>query len=319
MRHALTALALALGTATALTGGLLLSCAPPNDPGEATAGGGEKRSAPAESNASERALLDRADQLLVQRCMSRRGIPYWTVPRLSEEESRGVGYVLDDVAWAREYGYGGRLRYKELAAKRADLNLIHRGKLTGQRLTEYTDALYGGPDTPVLSVNVPSGGTISSRLGGCHGTALEELYGDRATWFRVDKIAANLTPLYAAELRSDPRFRSAVTAWSRCMRSAGHPYPDPAAAHGAAAKATAPDAGTTPGSSDERRAFAAEVRLAVAEATCAVNSGLGKTGRALETEYRNKLDGVYLDALAEHAGIERRALARARDITGARP
>ncbi|MER6098643.1 hypothetical protein ABT154_22875 [Streptomyces sp. NPDC001728] len=270
-------------------------------------------------SASERALLDRADQLLVKRCMRGRGIPYWTVPRLSEEESRGVGYVLDDVAWAREHGYGSRLRYKELAAKRSDPNLIHRNGLTGQRLIAYTEALYGGPGTPTLSVRVPGGGTISSQLGGCHGTALEGLYGDRATWFRVDKIAANLTPLYGAELRNDPRFTSAVTAWSRCMRSGGHPYPDPDAAHGAAVRATARDTGTAPGAADEQRAFAAEVRLAVAEATCAVKSGLGKTGRALETEYRNELDGVYLDALAEHDRIERRALARARDITGARP
>ncbi|WP_306328548.1 hypothetical protein [Streptomyces venezuelae] len=308
MRHTLAALA--LGTATALTCGALLSCAP-------------QRSAPAEQTAeptaAERALLDRAEQLLVTRCMRGRGLPYWTAPRLSGEESRDVGYVLDDVAWAREHGYGSRLRHKELAAKRSDPNLIHRDSLTGQRLTAYTEALYGGPDTPTLSARVPGGGTISSQLGGCHGTALAELYGDRAAWFRVDKITANLTPLYGDELRRDPRLGRAVTAWSRCMRDAGHPYPDPSSAHAAAAKATARDDAPAPGSPAERRAFAGEVRLAVAEATCSVESGLGTTGRALEAEYRAGLDGEYRAALAEHARIERRALARARDLTGARP
>ncbi|QES07929.1 hypothetical protein DEJ44_21495 [Streptomyces venezuelae] len=304
MRHTLAALA--LGTATALTCGALLSCAP-------------QRPAPAEPTAAERALLDRAEQLLVTRCMHGRGLPYRPAPRLSEEESRGVGYVLDDVAWAREHGYGSRLRYKELAAKRSDPNLLHRNTLTGRRLTAYTEALYGGPDTPTLAARVPGGGTITSQLGGCHGKALEELYGDRAAWFRVDKIAANLTPLYGAELRRDPRLGRAVAAWSRCMKGAGHPYPDPSAAHAAAAKATARDDGPAPGTPAERRAFAEEVRLAVAEAACSVESGLGRTGRALETEYRAGLDGEYLDALAEHDRIERRALARARDLTGARP
>ncbi|MCX4982946.1 hypothetical protein [Streptomyces sp. NBC_00572] len=318
MRHALATLA--LGTATALVGGLLLSCAPPNGlaDGHAAARTGERRSAPAGLNASERALLDRAEQLLVKRCMGGRGLPYWIVPRLSEEESRSVGYVLDDVAWAGEHGYGSRLRHKELAAKRSDPNLVHRDQLTGQRLVVYTDALYGGPDTPTLSARVPGGGTITSQLGGCHGTALEELYGDRAAWFRVGKIAANLTPLYGAELRRDPRLTSAVTAWSRCMRRAGHPYPDPPAAHDAAAKATAQDGDTAVDAAAERRRFAIEVELAVTEATCAAETGLGRAGRALETEYRDGLDGEYLDALAEHDRIERRALARARDIAGAR-
>ncbi|MFD8975053.1 hypothetical protein [Streptomyces sp. NPDC059593] len=319
MRRALAVLA--AGTAAVAAGGALLSCAPPNGGGggSGAAGGVERRSAPPELTDPERALLDRAEALLVKRCMDTHGLPYWTVAPLSAAESRGLGYVLDDVAWAREHGYGSRLQHKELAAKRADPNLLHRNKLTGQRLTEYTDVLFGGPDTPTLSVRVPGGGTISSSVGGCYGEASQELYGDRATWFRVDKTVANLTSLYGAELRRDPRFTGAVTAWARCMRRAGHPYPDPPAAHSAAAKAGLRDTGPTVDAEVERRTFTDEVRLAVAEATCAEETGLGRTGRALETEYRDGLDGAYLDAIADHRRIERRALDRARDIAGARP
>ncbi|AMW08158.1 hypothetical protein A4E84_00545 [Streptomyces qaidamensis] len=59
-----------------------------------------------------------------------------------------------------------------------------------------------------------------------------------------------------------------------------------------------------------------EVRLAVAEATCAGQTHLTRTIRALEAEYREKLLDRYGDAVATHQRMNLDALARAEKITG---
>lgn len=48
-------------------------------------------------------------QRLTGRCMKRHGFAYDEDRTLSLRESMPVRYVQDDVAWARTYGYGGRI------------------------------------------------------------------------------------------------------------------------------------------------------------------------------------------------------------------
>ncbi|MEU0085574.1 hypothetical protein [Streptomyces sp. NPDC006274] len=260
---------------------------------------------------ADRIVIRHAEQLLVQECMERKGFRYWVAAPPTAEESRSVGYVLDDPGWAAEHGYGSRLEAKAMAARKTDPNLVHREKLSEDRRSRYLAALVGGPDTPELSVRVPGGGTITSSVGGCEAGAKERLYGDRETWFRVDKTVSNLTPLYAADLLRDKRFAGALSKWSRCMSRAGHPYPDPPAAREALPRLTE--------GLPEKKAFGVEVRLATTDATCAHDTRFGTTARALENEYRDKLRDRYGEELDAHSRIERAALARARQITGSRP
>ncbi|WP_217213101.1 hypothetical protein [Streptomyces sp. AC550_RSS872] len=129
-------------------------------------------------------------------------------------------------------------------------------------------------------MDLPAGGTISTTSTGCLAEAKGNLYGDTATWFRVNKIATSLTPLYVPHLVKDPRFVKAVEAWSRCMREAGHAYASP--------DEIREDRHALTQGRSAARAHAAEVQLAVTEATCAVKTSLGKTARALERKYRAK-------------------------------
>ncbi|MEU2242698.1 hypothetical protein ABZ572_25190 [Streptomyces sp. NPDC018338] len=253
---------------------------------------------------TERALLRHTEQVLVERCMRAKGFSYRAGARPTPDESLTVGYLLTDAAWARRNGYGSRIAARVLAARKTDPNPLYVDGLPPERRAAYRRALDGGAGARTLSVEAPGGGTIGRRLGGCEETAQNRLYGDPAAWFRAAKTATNLTRLYVSKLSRDPEFTSAQAAWAACMRRAGHPYATPSAARDA-----------LPTSGPEATDFAAEVRLATAEAECAGSSGFARTGTALERRYVDGLRGEYGDELDAYARLEHEALVRARSLT----
>ncbi|MFI1753455.1 hypothetical protein [Streptomyces sp. NPDC020571] len=102
--------------------------------------------------------------------------------------------------------------------------------------------------------------------------------------------------------------KKTVGAWSHCMKEAGRPFSSPD-------EIREKRAASTEGMSS-RRAQSYEVDLAVAEATCAVRTNLGKTARRLEREYRSPLLKKYAKENAAYQRMGLAALSRARDLTG---
>lgn len=296
-RHALTALA----AATTITLGGLTGCKTENRPAA------ENRPTPGrELGDAQQARLDYSEQLVIRRCMAERGFPYWVPPKPpTAEESKNVGYVLDDVEWAREHGYGGDLARKADAAREKDPNTEYAGGLSSARRAAYDTAL-GGASAERLTVELPTGETVTSETGGCEAEARRWLYGDLATWFRVDAIGTNLLPLYVPDLLADKRFGKALKAWSRCMHGKGLRYAAPDGIDAGLPRLTQ---GLSPA-----RAHSTEVRLAVAEATCARSSGLATTGRSLEREYRARVGEPYARDLATRGRLQRAALDRAEEL-----
>ncbi|NGO81093.1 hypothetical protein G6045_36345 [Streptomyces sp. YC504] len=256
---------------------------------------------------AEEILVEHAESILVKECMEGKGFRYWVAPRASVAERQGGGYILDDVNWARTYGYGREFEKKAEQARLADPNAAYANALPKADLVRYTKTLDGDLSKGKLSVNLPSGGTVSTTSTGCLAEAKGKLYGDTATWFRVNKIGTSLTPLYVPHLVKDPRFVKAVETWSRCMRKAGHAYASPA-------EIREQRHALTQGMSADR-AHATEVQLAVTEATCAVKTSLGKTARALEREYRAKKLQAYSEDIAAYQRMRLAALPRAENIT----
>ncbi|WP_433212739.1 hypothetical protein [Microtetraspora malaysiensis] len=254
-------------------------------------------------------VLKRAELLLIRDCMQEHGFRYW-VPKMWEP-SRGFGLVIDDPDWAREHGYGGLDRQKAMQEKRDDPNLAYRDSLPAARQAQYALAMSGGDDIKVLTAHLPDGGTINSALGGCQLSSSEELYGNRERWFRLDTLASNIAPLYMREIAKDARFTAALSSWSRCMRGKGHAYATPPEI-----RAALPDLtdGLAPA-----QAHAVEVKLAVAEATCARAISLTSTLRALQAEYRPKVEGPNAAGLRTHARLLREALERAEEINHSTP
>lgn len=264
---------------------------------------------PALTNA-EQLRIDDAQQRLIKRCMARQGFTYTEAERLSADESRTPGYVSADVGWAQRHGYGSRITAKEDRARRHNPNLVYRDSLSPARQKAFDQAMDGGPDAKEVSAEVPGGRTYRKQVGGCTGESEQRLYGDPRTWFRAEKAADSLRSVYVPQVMRDKRFVTALTAWSRCMERAGHPYKDPGAARQAVAQQalqTAPD-----------KAFPDEREVAVADATCARDTGLRDIGKERETYYLDRLRGRYDGALDTSRLIQHTAFTRASGIVGPR-
>ncbi|WP_454860197.1 hypothetical protein [Promicromonospora soli] len=255
---------------------------------------------------AEQVQVDQALELLVRDCMAAEGFRYVPVPVASVEERQGSGYVLDDVGWAREHGYGLELEDRVVEIQQSDPNHAYANALPEAERLRWSTALDGDPSDGMLSAELPMGGIVQTPENSCFTQAKGELYGDFSAWFQAEKVATNLVGLYAEALVADERFQAALTAWSACMRERGHDYPDPPAIREDLPR-------RTEGLSDER-ARAVEQELAVAEATCAVReTTLVDTTRDLESEYRDGLR-QYRDDVAEYHRLQQTALENAREI-----
>lgn len=290
--------AAALAVAAAATG-----CAGGDD------GGRDRR----DSSSRPRALTRRqelrvadAQQRLTAQCMDRHGFTYWEDRAPTLRESRPVRYVQDDVAWARAYGYGGRIEARNQRVRERNPIGTYRQGLSASRRAAFDTALDGGDGARMLTAPLPGGGEIRKRLGGCTEEAERELYGDPAAWFRTSKVVTGLDALYGERLMADPRLTAAVRAWARCTRRAGQPYGDPQAARDAVRVDT-----SRLGAARADEAFAAERRTAVADATCARETSLRSVAADRETYYLNRLRDRFGRDIDTYRNLGRRAYDRA--------
>ena len=257
---------------------------------------------------AEQILVQRAEADLVKKCMEGKGFKYWAWTALTVDDLKGGGYVLSDLAWAKKHGYGSRLTDRLQSVQRDDPNSRYANALPRQERIRYSKALEGGPSSGMLSTELPAGGTVQTPRHSCQTGAKGTLYGDFETWFRAEKTATNLSPLYVPALIKDKRFTRAVAQWSTCMRRSGHAYADPPSV-----RRELPS--LTKGLTSEK-AHALEVELAVAEATCATGTPLSRTAHDLDAEYRDSKLGRFAADIATYRRMSLAALARAEDITG---
>lgn len=278
------------------------------------AGGDEGGRAPEDSGPRPEALTWRqelrvsdAEQRLTKLCMKRHGFAYWEDRRLTRKESRPVRYVQDDVAWAREHGYGSRIDAENQKVRASNPIGTYRQSLTPSRRAAFDLALDGGDDARTLTAPLPGGrGEIRKRLGGCTEEAERKLYGDPAEWFRTSKVATGLSALYGEDLMKDRQLTATLRAWSRCMKKAGQPYSDPQAAREAVRANT-----SRLGEARADEAFAAERKTAVADATCARQTSLRAVASARERYYEDRLRDRFGKDLDTYRSLAQQAYDRA--------
>ncbi|KMS76371.1 hypothetical protein ACM01_05990 [Streptomyces viridochromogenes] len=274
-----------------------------------SAGSAGSRSQLREPTDTEQILLRRAQQTLVKACMEGAGFKYWIGPLPTVDELKGGGYVLTDVSWARKHGYGSRFKERLQDVQRNDPNNAYANSLPQEERVRYSKVLEGGESSAMLKAELPGGGAIQTPRHGCQADAKDQLYGDFGAWFRAEKIAIGLPARYVPDLLNDQRFVNAVESWSVCMGKAGHDYATPQEIREKLPDLTA--------DMTKKEAYATEVDMAVAEATCATETALSRTAHALEDEYRNKQPQKYLKAVATYQRMTLAALPRAKDITRA--
>ncbi|MEV5431954.1 hypothetical protein [Streptomyces sp. NPDC052701] len=255
--------------------------------------------------AREEDRLHRAEQLLLRACMRAQGFEYRPVPRNPVPEAREFPYVLDDVAWAREHGYGTDIRREAAEAREKDVNQRYFRSLPPARRAQALRAA-NGPDPNGITARTPDGMVLRRSTEGCHAQAERTLYGDLAAWFQAEVTLDSLSPMRHTRVPADPAFARAVEPWARCMRAAGHPYASPAHLRRDA----------LPGPGEPALPRGQEIRLAVAEARCATTTGLARTARELDRTHALRLRHQYRSELNVAQRLRLGALPRAGEVIG---
>lgn len=257
---------------------------------------------------SDEVLLAKAEQNLQQQCMRKAGFQLWAQPPAQPSATTRFPYMIDDVTWARQHGFGSDIEHQAAAAAKSDPNGAYFDALSATRKQQATEALNGPPATPNgpdrVSVALPTGITVSRSEHGCTSEAQTELYGDLSSWFTADKIVASLPTIRQAMVKQDPKFTAATTRWVTCMRASGHQYSSPD-------QARAAFVGPKP-TGDPR----SEIDTAVAEASCAMSTGLDQAAKDLDKHYAEVLDKQYASAIATKNRLEAAALPKARATAG---
>ncbi|MEV8634123.1 hypothetical protein AB0395_20930 [Streptosporangium sp. NPDC051023] len=262
-----------------------------------------------------RTLWD-AEQILTRDCMAGHGFAYWPAPYDPIPDDRDFPYVVDDPAWARRHGYGGDIREQIDRLRERNPNRRYLDGLPPERRRAAFVAINGegprpgtrtrGPDE--VEARLPEGGVVRRSAVSCTSQAQRRLYGDLPTWYRVAKVTEYLKDAARARVTRDPRYTTAISTWSACMRGRGHPYGTPPEAR---AKVTQLEA-TAPST---RKAREKEIRTAVAEATCARETNLPAVIGVLEREHTRALSERYRLDVTTAWRMRRDALPRAAEIT----
>jgi len=236
--------------------------------------------------------------------MRRAGFRYWILnPQSPTPAGQGGTYVLGDLSWARQHGYGTDLRKQQDRAAQMNPNSCYFAGLSRARQQAALVAP-NGPGPEGLQATLPNGIHVQHSSRGCVSMAQQQLYGDLAAWFGATKIAENLPGGRFGLVVNDPTFTAGVTAWSGCMRQRGHEVNSPTDVHRLFA-----DPATAP-SLDK------EIAIAVDEARCAASTGLADTAERLDARYAAMQRNQFRSELAERQRLQHAAVPRAQALAG---
>ncbi|WP_053741126.1 hypothetical protein [Streptomyces sp. NRRL WC-3618] len=254
---------------------------------------------------TDRQTLAKAEALLTRDCMVKRGFSFHVTDDLPDGIDRLFPYVVDDLSWAAEHGYGSDIQRKRDTLAANDPNQLYFQSLSATRREAAIDAL-NGPEARGLEARVPGMGTVQHSDQGCESEAQRSLYSDLPKWYSAWKVTDALKRSVPSAVAQDKRFTAAVSQWSACMRAKGHPYSSPLETRQRFVRPAG-----APGSGESR---AAEIATAKAEARCALTSGLAKTARTLALAEQAKTESDHSTEFTNRKTLESGALDRARDI-----
>ncbi|WP_163507086.1 hypothetical protein [Fodinicola acaciae] len=240
--------------------------------------------------------LQVAEDILLRGCLRKLGFDFIVTDPRTLPQAREFPYVIDDVAWARQHGYGTDIQRAQDQARRNDPNAKYVQSLSSQRQAALL-AAENGPSPSGLTITTVDGLQYSRNPHSCSSQAQQQLYGDLAGWFGSKASMDSIKYLRITTVQRDPAFLQAGHTWSACMQRSGYHYANPAAIRAA-----------PPGTRTK------EVQLAVAEATCASSSGLSATAASLDKHYDEILRTRYRGVVTTYERLRTNALPRARSI-----
>lgn len=249
------------------------------------------------------AELDRlfdAEQLLTRDCARKAGFSYWPLVRRPVPELRDFPYGVDDVDWAKRYGYGLGLetKFREISANHP--NQKYLDSLPAERRQLFA-AVLNGPAPVGLEARDADGRRVTHSDKGCVSEAQRSLYGDLPGWYRATRATSGLPRIRADRILSDRSFAPLVSAWSGCMKKAGFDFKAPVESARVMSRRTGVPA-------------AEETRTAVAEAECLRTSGLGAAAKAADERISAEQQQQFGPQLDAERRLQRAALATAAEV-----
>jgi hypothetical protein len=264
----------------------------------------KKASDVAAVSTSDRALLDKANQILIRDCMRQHGFDYWPIAGDPTGGALPFPYVITSEQWAAVNGVRGYSAPSNVP----DSNESYFKHLSTGRQDQYSDTLVGPSSGHSVSVTLPSGGILGHSADGCQAQAATELYGDFQAWFQASSVSRDLKTVWQRAVMTDDRYRAAVQDWSTCIKRDGFAYRTPAEVAGAFSQRPL-----------STRPSTAETAVATAEARCAVRTGLADVVRRLDQEHSTTVRRRYQHYVDLQDRLERDALPQARRIVSSAP
>jgi hypothetical protein len=247
--------------------------------------------------------LDRlfdAEQLLTRDCARQAGFEYWPLVRRPVPEQRSFPYGVDDVAWAKRYGYGIELEAKSRKLAANHPNQQYLDKLTPERRKQFA-AVLNGPAPVGLEARDAEGRRVTHSDKGCDAEAQRKLYGDLPAWYRATKVTNGLPRVRADQILSDRSFAPLVSKWSGCMKTAGFDFRAPVQSADLMRRRTDGPA-------------AEEIRTAVSEAECLQSSGLAAAAKAADQRIAAEQQRQFKSELDTEQRLRRAALPVAAEV-----
>jgi hypothetical protein len=246
-------------------------------------------------------ILDLARQILVRDCMAHQGFRVWLTAPNPIADDKSFPYVIDDLAWAQQHGYGSDIEQQIARLRSEDPNAQYFASLPSPRREAASVALHGPVGGRGVEVRLPTGGVVGHSDQGCDAEAQQKLYGDFAAWYRATSFVQSLSGQRRGLVLADDRYKKALVPWADCMRANGMAYSSPAQARDAARD-------------KERFDRGAEIKLATAEASCAASSGLSAVAQQLDQIYADRAKQRYVKEVTAEARLRESALPRAKEI-----
>ncbi|WP_329614539.1 hypothetical protein OG244_16410 [Streptomyces brevispora] len=316
----LPACLLAAAAALALSGCSSSGDTADNDKGEPPVSGIKKITATAglafpldsyERSDTETSQLDRAQNVLVERCMKRYGFAYDApdplAPARSQPNAKVFGLV--DARTAARYGYAEPPRSSGIPQKTPAPQL----GATGQQVLAGPDKKHakGGGSTAKVPMSLAdsrtrkSGFVVNGKdvpIGGCSREAFLELYAPKADAVDVMYVF-NLRAESESRALSDSRVKKVTKAWSGCMAKAGYTTADPAS--------VSRDLGITDDARNSTKAIAA----AKADVRCKTEVNYSGIRYAVQSAYQKRLIDKSAETLELLKKQSQERLRRAAELT----
>lgn len=263
--------------------------------------------------ARDQPLRDRAEQILDQRCMNKRGFKYIVGPAgsaarsvlLNEPYVPGVGATRTEalaVALRRRVGYHLYAAYHPGPVPPNDQYVR---SLSPAEQARYSRALFG-PQSAHQTIHEPGGGSLTFPTRGCVAQGQERLYGSPKAAQEVLTFPGDWLAQIGTRTTSDPAVVAKGEPWSRCASAAiGIHVATPDEIVQRLKRDYAREGGT-------RAMHRREIAYAVADARCQFRSGLAAVYATTLRRDADQLSRPTRRLLSHLLQVERTATQRAR-------